>query len=172
MNKKEIAVFGLSANPPTGDEGHLGIVRFLRDMKRFDEIWILPVYAHQFGKKLETFEDRINMCRESMEPLSCPDCNVVVLPLEKIVNERMGGSHGTVDTLEHIKRENPSINLHLILGGDTFNDVAAGKWKNGDRYSDSCHFSSLDPLPHVCSSDSRISPNSTSSKEQVSQCPI
>lgn len=134
MSTKEIAIFGLSANPPTGDEGHLGIVKFLIGTNLFSEVWVLPVYQHQFTeKKLETFEDRMTMCKLCMEPLSSDKCGIKVLPLEKEVNEKKGGKHGTVDTLEFIKKTNPELSIHLVLGGDTFNDLASGKWKNGDR---------------------------------------
>ncbi len=48
-----VCLFGTSANPPTGDGGHVGIVRALEALSRdellFDEIRILPVYHHPFS---------------------------------------------------------------------------------------------------------------------------
>mmetsp|Transcript_22699 Transcript_22699/g.33613 ORF Transcript_22699/g.33613 Transcript_22699/m.33613 type:complete len:320 (+) Transcript_22699:100-1059(+) len=76
--KRRVCLFGLSANPPTGEGGHVGIVRELSQMKmkmmknhndnddatatetdntnnveeeRFHEIRILPVYSHMFNEK-------------------------------------------------------------------------------------------------------------------------
>jgi hypothetical protein len=46
-----ICLFGLSADPPTGTGGHVGIVQALVDHThpRFDEIHVLPVYRHTFA---------------------------------------------------------------------------------------------------------------------------
>ena len=46
--RKQVCLFGLSADPPTGQGGHLGIVQHLVSMG-FDEVRILPVYRHMFG---------------------------------------------------------------------------------------------------------------------------
>jgi hypothetical protein len=45
MNRR-VCLFGLSADPPTGHGGHVGIVRALRTT--FDDIRVLPVYRHTF----------------------------------------------------------------------------------------------------------------------------
>lgn len=45
---KAICLFGLSGDPPTGDKGHVGIVRALQQQNDWDEIWVLPVYRHTF----------------------------------------------------------------------------------------------------------------------------
>jgi len=45
--RKQVCLFGLSADPPTGQGGHLGIVQHLVSMG-FDEVRILPVYRHMF----------------------------------------------------------------------------------------------------------------------------
>lgn len=140
LNGKKIAIFGLSANPPTGDQGHVGIVKFLVGLSIFDEIWILPVYIHQFSTKrdLEPFKNRIQMCKLCMENLSTDNCVVRILELEKVVNERIQAtsistfSHGTIDTIEFIN-QHVKCELHLIVGGDAYNDIAAEKWKDGLR---------------------------------------
>jgi nicotinic acid mononucleotide adenylyltransferase len=46
---KKICLFGLSADPPTGYGGHVGIVQALKQMGEWDEIWVLPVYRHTFA---------------------------------------------------------------------------------------------------------------------------
>lgn len=40
---------------------------------------------------------------------------------------------GTVDILDYIRTVHPNVELHLILGGDTFNDLVNGKWKEAKR---------------------------------------
>ena len=82
---RSICLFGTSANPPTGKEGHIGIVEALSAMKQtkssineiengelkksllmFDEIRVVPVYSHPFPAKralLAPFEHRVQMCK-------------------------------------------------------------------------------------------------------------
>jgi len=57
-----VCVYGLSANPPTGEGGHATIVAHLRRM--FDEVWVLPVYRHAFDSKsnLAPYDHRVRMC--------------------------------------------------------------------------------------------------------------
>jgi hypothetical protein len=46
--RRTVCLFGLSADPPTGAQGHVGIVRALQQLNEWDEIWVLPVYRHTF----------------------------------------------------------------------------------------------------------------------------
>ena len=46
--KKSICLFGLSADPPTGYGGHVGIVQTLQQKNQWDEIWVMPVYRHTY----------------------------------------------------------------------------------------------------------------------------
>ena len=46
--RKQVCLFGLSGDPPTGDCGHRGIATHLANMEEFDEVRILPVYSHFF----------------------------------------------------------------------------------------------------------------------------
>lgn len=48
--RRQVCLFGLSADPPTGEGGHLGIVTHLSStMDLFDEVRVLPVYRHMFS---------------------------------------------------------------------------------------------------------------------------
>ncbi len=47
--KRRVCLFGLSADPPTGSGGHLGIVAHLASMEMFDQVRVLPVYSHMFA---------------------------------------------------------------------------------------------------------------------------
>jgi hypothetical protein len=46
--KKAICLFGLSADPPTGYGGHVGIVQTLQQQNQWDEVWVMPVYRHTY----------------------------------------------------------------------------------------------------------------------------
>lgn len=130
---KDIAVFGLSGNPPTGECGHAGIVKYLVQSGEFHEIWVLPVFKHQFSSKdsLIRYEVRVTMCQLAFEEYSSDSCTVRVLTLEREVEEVVS-RHGTVDTLTYIRERCPQLHLHLILGSDTYNDIAKGKWQRGE----------------------------------------
>ncbi len=53
MRRRRVCLFGTSADPPTGEGGHLGIVRHLASSSSpscdFDEVRVLPVYRHMYG---------------------------------------------------------------------------------------------------------------------------
>lgn len=143
LSDDKIAIFGISANPPTGQNGHTGVVKYLIQTHIFKEIWILPVYQHIYSEKtkLAHFEHRMNMCKLSMEGESSPQCTVRVLSIERAAfqyYQALYGSTfkvGTVDVLDFIRLRYPNLGLHLVLGTDTFNDLAGGKWKSSDRFN-------------------------------------
>jgi hypothetical protein len=60
LTKRRVCLFGLSADPPTGVGGHVGIVQALRMLLKtnrnnssddavFDEVRVLPVYRHTYA---------------------------------------------------------------------------------------------------------------------------
>ena len=144
---RNIGIFGLSANPPTYLGGHGGIVKYFVDLKEFDELWILPVYRHSFSSKryLERYEHRVAMCELNFEHLSSADCPVRVMPLERDVYSSLVHRNnltgdlapirmGSVDVLLWVRERLPSgSRVSLILGGDTYRDLAGGKWKRADE---------------------------------------
>jgi hypothetical protein len=80
--RKEIVLFGTSADPPTGDGGHVGIAKALSKLTEFEQIRILPVYCHNFADKrdrLLPFRHRLNMCELAFEHIP----RVVVSDCEK-----------------------------------------------------------------------------------------
>lgn len=134
---KKVALFGLSADPPTGRSGHLGILLHLLGLHLFDEIWIIPVYTHAFANKknLQPFEHRVAMCRLNFERFSSSELPVIVKELEREICEAQSSSSGrvgTIDLIRHIKSTVSDVELHLILGADTFSDLMQGKWKESE----------------------------------------
>jgi hypothetical protein len=49
---KRVALFGLSADPPTGPRGHQGLVRRLAGEGLFDEIWWAPLSPPSHPREL------------------------------------------------------------------------------------------------------------------------
>jgi nicotinic acid mononucleotide adenylyltransferase len=100
--RKHILLYGLSANPPTGDGGHRGIVTYLvnhsnDENNKFNQIWILPVYKHAFNSKsnLLDYDHRMEMCRLNFEDLSkgngsnSEKCKVYVSDYERTIKNQL-----------------------------------------------------------------------------------
>lgn len=148
--RKQVCLFGLSADPPTGRGGHVGIVCYLSSLDQFDEVRVLPVYSHMFDKKRgkqASFDDRVAMCQLAFENLST---KVKVSLSEKECYEqclvRARGSHsklndtsiveslrvGTADLLDMLIEDEPNSDFTLALGADTFVDLTSYKWRRSE----------------------------------------
>ncbi len=138
----KVALFGLSANPPTGMGGHAGIVSWaaLRpDWPELgggpaDQVWVLPVYQHSFEEKrqMASFEHRLAMAKLAFEQLPGLGGRVHVSALEQTL--RLGTSEplGTIDVVRHLRQAHPHTRFALLLGGDTHRDLLAGRWKESE----------------------------------------
>ncbi|CAM9353715.1 unnamed protein product, partial [Hapterophycus canaliculatus] len=146
----KVLLFGTSGNPPTGRDGHSGMIEYFVNLGRFDEIWVLPVYQHMFSAKRSamaergapTYEDRIEMCRLAFEKLSALGCRVRVLRTEQEVYTEILNSQkatgeaaraptrsSTYDVVQHLQKRNPEAEFSFLLGTDTFQDLRRGKWR-------------------------------------------
>ena len=69
--KRKICLFGTSANPPTGNGGHVSIVQALSALQAYDEVRVLPVYQHSFQSKRNqsgvSYEHRFRMSQIAFE---------------------------------------------------------------------------------------------------------
>lgn len=103
--RRQVCLFGTSANPPTGSGGHAGIVKALVDLRRFDEVLILPVYRHPFKTKrdqLACYDHRVAMCRLAFEPLG-PGVVVRVSRAEEEAFARLVAKAGDEDGLGNLR---------------------------------------------------------------------
>lgn len=138
MADRRVLLFGLSGDPPTGDGGHLGVVRWAAERGihpelggRLDAIWILPVYRHAYAAKagLSSYEHRLEMCRLCFEQRGFP-VDVTVMDLERELAMSRGQQHtGTVDVVEHLQALHPEASFGLLLGADTAADLLRGRWR-------------------------------------------
>ncbi len=142
---RRICLFGTSANPPTGFGGHAGVIKALVDLKKFDEVRILPVYRHTFASKrnqLLGYDHRVNMCQLLVEGLSSDQTNVMVSRAEEDSFRRMlevskattdeekaALRVGTADLLEMLMEREDATEFSFCLGADTFLDLTNWKWK-------------------------------------------
>jgi nicotinic acid mononucleotide adenylyltransferase len=144
-----VALFGLSADPPTGEGGHAGIVRWCATTlvlpargaepeRPIDEVWVLPVYRHMFRDKAELtpYEHRLAMARLAFEKLGSLRARVRVLELERTLFEERARAAApgsavrlpTFDVVTRLREDHPRTRFALVLGADTYADLAAGKW--------------------------------------------
>ncbi|KAK8810575.1 hypothetical protein WA158_007150 [Blastocystis sp. Blastoise] len=135
--KKQILLFGLSANPPTFIGGHLSIASYFSRI--YDEVWMIPVYRHPYTskRKLISFDERVDMLRFSID--DCKEIvnnNVKVSLIEKEAFEALfpGKSFDdpSISLIEYIYTKYPQeeYQFHLYCGTDTFLDILDGKWLN------------------------------------------
>lgn len=109
-HQKNIALFGGSFNPP--HEGHRQIVRRLARRRSIDEVWVLPVWRHAFGKRLPEFKKRMAACRKFFKTSS----KIKTKAYEK--RPRVTGT--TVDLLLYLKRRFPLYRFFWVMGSDTY----------------------------------------------------
>lgn len=128
-----VALFGSSFDPPTGLQGHFGIITYLSST--FDEVWLLPVFTHPFASKksLSPFEDRLAMLRLQCRGL----LNVRVLEIERELYEervgRLGPERAAFGTMDVLRTMDTQEELWLVLGEDTFGDLVAGRWRESEE---------------------------------------
>jgi nicotinic acid mononucleotide adenylyltransferase len=117
-----------------------------REAVPMDEVWVLPVYKHAFASKsnLAPFEHRAAMAKLAFESMPGLEGRVRVADAEKRVIERAFAEAarrgdatesvrvGTIDVVRTLMSEHPDTQFVLALGADTFADLTAGKWKEGD----------------------------------------
>jgi nicotinate-nucleotide adenylyltransferase len=116
-----VAVFGGSFDPP--HVGHVLAVTYALLTQSLDEVLVVPVYAHAFDKDLAPFPDRVEMARLAFAPVDRTTVSTVEATLDT--------PSLTVRTLEHLSREHPEWELHLLVGSDVLSE--SSKWADWDE---------------------------------------
>lgn len=146
MGREHILLFGLSANPPTGEHGHLGLVRWAARRKwvtrhgEINGIWVVPVFRHAFTSKsdLASFEHRVAMCRLCFQSRrgdqARPAVSIDVSTAEReLALANPDAALGSIDLIEYLETQHPQKRFSLLLGADTARDLWSGLWKDGDK---------------------------------------
>ncbi len=121
---REIALLGGSFNPP--HVAHLMASYWALATQGVAEVWLLPSYRHPFGKQLEPFEDRVEMCR--LAAVALRGVHVCTAEAELRDDPLVGK---TVRTLEHLREKHPRRLFALIVGADVLAETQ--KWYRFDR---------------------------------------
>jgi nicotinate (nicotinamide) nucleotide adenylyltransferase len=134
---KPIVFFGASMNPPT--LAHRAMVDHMIKLRPEALIVLAPVYKHIYREKspLMDYRARVKMTRLAFQDLIL-EGKALVSEVERLTVESTGSSVGTVDVLAYMKSHPESVpegevdHISLILGGDSYEDFFAGKWKNAE----------------------------------------
>lgn len=117
-----VAFYGGSFNPP--HYGHFLAAAWALCSGEIDQVWMVPCFDHAFGKTLAPYEHRIAMCRLGAKPLN-PQLQV------STVEQELGGTSYTIDTVEYLQRQHPDTQFRLLVGTDILHEKNA--WKEFDR---------------------------------------
>ncbi|MFO0748615.1 MAG: nicotinate-nucleotide adenylyltransferase [Myxococcota bacterium] len=121
-----VAVYGGSFDPP--HVAHVLVATWATCLTRdggpaFDEVRLVPVAGHAFGKKLTPFEVRCAMLADAVRHLGP---RVVVDPIEA----SLPAPSYTVDTLRAMVAREPGLEATLVMGTDAWADRR--KWREWD----------------------------------------
>jgi nicotinate-nucleotide adenylyltransferase len=111
-----IAILGGSFDPP--HKGHVIIAKRLLKLNNFDEVWLMPLFAHPFSKNLSHSSKRLEMTR------LLESGNIKVSDFEI----RKKTISYTIDTLRFLSKNNPQNTFSWIIGTDQVEDFT--RWKN------------------------------------------
>ena len=115
------ALFGGSFNPP--HVCHVQAVEWALSSGAVDRVVVVPCRRHAFDKALASFEHRREMACLAFAPLGEA---VEVSDIE----ERLGGTSRTLDTLVALRQERPGWSWRLLIGTDILEE--ASRWYRFD----------------------------------------
>ena len=117
----EIALFGGSFDPP--HVGHLLAAAYVLATEPVEELWLVPVFQHPFGKQFAaSYEHRIELCSKLAREL----------PRTRVSRaEQESGQARTVDLLQWLKTKYTNYTFALVLGTDLNRDLP--QWKNFEK---------------------------------------
>lgn len=127
---KRIALFGGSFNPPHW--GHRQVVDTLRGLNQFDEVWVVPTFAHPFDKTLIAFHHRKTMC-ELTFGLFAPSVKIC-----SIEEELKQVPSYTVDGVDALKKKFPDHQWTVVVGSDCRRQL--DQWKDYQRLKNEVAF--------------------------------
>jgi nicotinate-nucleotide adenylyltransferase len=110
----QVAVFGGSFDPP--HVGHVLAAEYVLSTGEFDQVLVVPVFAHAFAKELAPFAHRVAMTRLAMGDLGRAQVSAV--------EEDLGTPSRTLRTLERLHALHPEWICRLVVGADVLAEKA------------------------------------------------
>lgn len=118
MSGRRIALFGGSFDPP--HLGHVLAACYARVVAEVDEVWVLPVARHAYGKPMSPWEQRWRLCQAAFAGL----------PFVHLRNDERANPNGyTFDLLQRLRDQYPHHHWLLVGGTDTARDLL--NWHRG-----------------------------------------
>lgn len=108
---KTMGLFGSSFDPP--HLGHLAVLEDLGKNAPFDEIWLVPVFNHPFGKPLSPYDIRLKMAEMLWASLNKDKFSISTI--EKDLGKPASYAY---DVIKALKAKYPSCRFSIILGTD------------------------------------------------------
>lgn len=144
-----IGILGGAFDPPT--RAHIALAEFLIAKDVVDQIWLMPAYAHKYGKDMQSFEHRLTMCQ-----LACGGLDrILVSDFERQISEISDGS--SYDMLIELQKDFPEFDFYFVIGQDNA-DTLDG-WKNWNYLVQNTRFIVLPrPMPMSQHLDWYLSP--------------
>lgn len=119
---RRVAILGGTFNPP--HVGHALLAHAMLATEKLEQLWVVPVYEHPFGKSSADFEARVAMCRLAFSHLGEA---VKVVELERDLPK----PSYTVQTLSVLHALRPGIKPTLVIGSDIVPELP--RWRDPER---------------------------------------
>lgn len=119
---RRVALLGGTFNPP--HVGHALLAHAMLATEGIEQLWVIPVFEHPFGKSSADFEDRMTMCRRAFAHLGDA---VKIVPLERDLPK----PSYTVQTLSTLHAVRPGIEPTLVIGSDIVPELPM--WRDPER---------------------------------------
>jgi len=110
-----VAFYGGSFDPP--HVGHLLSAAYALATGGFDQVLVMPVFEHAFGKDLAPFDARLELCRACFEGLSGVHVSSLEAELER--------PNYTERTLARLAADHPDWRMRVLVGSDVLADTGA-----------------------------------------------
>lgn len=117
-----VGILGGSFNPP--HVGHALLAHAMLSTQPLDELWVVPVWRHPFGKDSVSFEHRVEMCQLAFEMLGT---RVRIVEIERVLPV----PSYTVQTLTALHAVRPGIRPTLVIGSDIVPELP--RWREPER---------------------------------------
>lgn len=119
---RRVGILGGTFNPP--HVGHALLAHSMLATENLDQVWVVPVSEHPFGKSSADFDARLEMCRLAFAHLG-PAVRVCAIERELPLPSY------TVQTLSVLHAVRPGIKPTLIIGSDIVPELP--RWRDPER---------------------------------------
>ena len=133
QTRHRVALFGGSFDPP--HLCHVLAAAYTLWRADVDEVWVVPVYRHAFGKTLSPFEIRCAMLEAALAHLGP---RIRVHRIEEQLGRQSTEPTYTIDTVEALLAEHPELELTFVCGTDLF--LHRHRWRRWEDLKDRLRF--------------------------------